>query len=96
MLADKTLFITGASAASGWRLRCAPRATAPTSLSPQRPRSRIRNSSGTIYTAAEEIERAGGKALPLVVDVRDEATVKAALEQTAAKVRRRRHCRQQC
>src|SRR4029077_7104107 len=34
---------------------------------------------------AEEIERAGGKALPLVVDVRDEAMVKDALSQTAAR-----------
>ena len=40
---------------------------------------------GTIYTAAEEIERAGGKALPLVVDVRDEAIVRDALAQTAAR-----------
>ena len=40
---------------------------------------------GTIYTAAEEIERAGGKALPLVVDVRDEAMVKEAIDETAAR-----------
>ena len=39
---------------------------------------------GTIYTAAEDIERAGGKALPLVVDVRDERMVKEALDKTAA------------
>src|ERR1700740_1346747 len=38
---------------------------------------------GTIYTAAEEIERAGGKALPLIVDVRDEASVLDAVEKTA-------------
>ncbi len=38
---------------------------------------------GTIHTAAEEIAKAGGKALPLAVDVRDEAQVKAAIEQTA-------------
>src|ERR1700749_4930046 len=40
---------------------------------------------GTIYTAADEIERAGGRALPLVVDVRDEAMVKEAIDATAAK-----------
>ncbi|MGC1448230.1 MAG: NAD(P)-dependent oxidoreductase, partial [Xanthobacteraceae bacterium] len=39
---------------------------------------------GTIYTAAEEIERAGGKALPLMVDIRDEALVQDALAKTAA------------
>ena len=62
-------------AASGLRSDCAPRATAPMWRS--RPRPRIDPKlPGTIYTAAEEIERAGGKALPLVVDVRDEAMVK--------------------
>jgi citronellol/citronellal dehydrogenase len=39
---------------------------------------------GTIYTAADEIERAGGRALPLVVDVRKDADVLAAVEQTVA------------
>ena len=34
---------------------------------------------GTIYTTAEEIERAGGKALPLEVDIRDESQVAAAV-----------------
>ena len=37
---------------------------------------------GTIYTAAEEIEAAGGTALPFVGDIRDEAQVAAAVEQT--------------
>ena len=36
---------------------------------------------GTIYTAAEEIEQAGGKALPIVGDIRDEAQVEAAVAQ---------------
>ncbi|TDW99870.1 SDR family oxidoreductase [Dinghuibacter silviterrae] len=40
---------------------------------------------GTIYTAAEEIERAGGQALPLVCDIRDEAQINAAVEATVAK-----------
>ncbi|MEK9785123.1 MAG: NAD(P)-dependent oxidoreductase, partial [Gammaproteobacteria bacterium] len=38
---------------------------------------------GTIYTAAEEIEAAGGQALPIITDVRDEAQVKAAVSQAA-------------
>jgi len=38
---------------------------------------------GTIYTAAEEIEAAGGRALPIVGDVRDEASIVGAVEQTA-------------
>ncbi len=37
---------------------------------------------GTIHTAAAEIEAAGGSALPIVGDVRDDATVAAAIEQT--------------
>ena len=34
---------------------------------------------GTIYSAADEIEEAGGKALPVVCDIRDEKAVKAAV-----------------
>ena len=39
---------------------------------------------GTIYTAADEIEAAGGKALPLIVDVRDERSVQDAVNATVA------------
>jgi citronellol/citronellal dehydrogenase len=39
---------------------------------------------GTIHTAAEEIEAAGGRALPLVCDIRDEAAVAGAVEKAAA------------
>ena len=38
---------------------------------------------GTIYTAAEAIEAAGGKALPLVGDIRDDAFVAEAVAKTA-------------
>ena len=55
------------AAASASRSRCARRATAPTSRSPPRPAEPHPKLPGTIYTAAEEIEKAGGKALPLVV-----------------------------
>ncbi|HVG03366.1 MAG TPA: NAD(P)-dependent oxidoreductase, partial [Burkholderiaceae bacterium] len=40
---------------------------------------------GTIYSAAEEIEKAGGKALPCVVDIRDEAQIAAAVAKTVEK-----------
>ncbi|HEY1489317.1 MAG TPA: SDR family NAD(P)-dependent oxidoreductase, partial [Micromonosporaceae bacterium] len=40
---------------------------------------------GTIHTAAAEIEAAGGNALPIVGDVRDENSVAAAVEQTVAR-----------
>lgn len=39
---------------------------------------------GTVYTAAAEIEAAGGKALPLVVDVRDENQIADAVAKTVA------------
>ena len=84
-LAGKTLFITVAS--RGIVLVIALRAAQDganiaIAAKTEKPHPRL---AGTIYTAAEEIERAGGKALPLVVDVRDEATVKDALSQTAAR-----------
>jgi citronellol/citronellal dehydrogenase len=40
---------------------------------------------GTIHTAAAEIEAAGGQALPILGDVRDDSTVAAAVEQTVAR-----------
>jgi hypothetical protein len=36
---------------------------------------------GTIYTAAKDIEAAGGAALPCIVDVRDEQQVQESIEQ---------------
>jgi citronellol/citronellal dehydrogenase len=84
-LAGKTLFITGASRGIGLAiaLRAArDGANIAIAAKTQTPHPKL---AGTIYTAAEEIERAGGKALPIVVDVRDEAVVKDALAQTAAR-----------
>jgi citronellol/citronellal dehydrogenase len=40
---------------------------------------------GTIYTAAEEIEAAGGQALPIVGDVRSDESVQAAVAETVAR-----------
>ena len=84
-LAGKTLFITGASRGIGLAigLRAArDGANVAIAAKTAEPHPKL---AGTIYTAAEEIERAGGKALPLTVDVRDEAMVKDALDQTAAR-----------
>lgn len=84
-LAGKTLFITGASRGIGLAIALrAARDGANIAIAAKtaEPHPKL---AGTIFTAADEIERAGGKALPLVVDVRDEANVKDAIEQTAAK-----------
>ncbi len=40
---------------------------------------------GTVYTTAEEVEAAGGQALPLVVDIRDHERVAEAVAETAAR-----------
>src|ERR1700685_4307638 len=83
-LKGKTLFITGASRGIGLAigLRAArDGANIAIAAKTAEPHPKL---AGTIYSAAEEIERAGGKALPLVVDVRDERVVKEALDKTAA------------
>lgn len=82
-LSGKTLFITGASrgiglaialraARDGARIAIAAKSDQP---HPKLP--------GTIHTAAAEIEAAGGRALPLAVDIRDDDAVQAALQRTA-------------
>ena len=38
------------------------------------------NLPGTIYTAAKEVEEVGGKALPVQCDIRDAASVQAAID----------------
>jgi citronellol/citronellal dehydrogenase len=81
-LRGKTLFITGASrgiglaialraARDGANVAIAAKTTEP---HPKLP--------GTVFSAAEEIEKAGGRALPCVVDIRFEDQVYAAVEKT--------------
>ena len=82
-LAGKTLFITGASRGIGLAiaLRAArDGANIAVAAKTATPHPKL---PGTIHTAAEDIVKAGGQALPLEVDVRDEAAVKAAIERTA-------------
>jgi citronellol/citronellal dehydrogenase len=83
-LKDKTLFITGASRGIGLAigLRAArDGANVAIAAKTETPHPKL---PGTIHTAAEEIEKAGGRALPLVVDVRDEASVKNGIDRAAA------------
>lgn len=84
-LKGKTLFITGASRGIGLAiaLRAAQDgANVAVASKTAEPHPKL---PGTIYTAAEEIEAAGGKALPLIVDVRSEEIVEAAVAQTVEK-----------
>jgi citronellol/citronellal dehydrogenase len=83
-LEGKTLFITGASRGIGLAIALkAARDGANIAIAAktEAPHPKL---SGTIYSAAQEVEQAGGRALPLVVDVRDEQGVKNAIEKAAA------------
>jgi citronellol/citronellal dehydrogenase len=78
-LSGKTLFITGASRGIGKAigLRAArDGARVVIAAKTEMPHPKL---PGTIHTAAEEIERAGGRALPIAVDIRDEAEVERAV-----------------
>ena len=84
-LAGKTLFVTGASRGIGLAIALrAARDGANVAIAAKtaEPHPKL---PGTIYTAAEEIEAAGGQALPLIVDVREETSVQAAVDATVAR-----------
>ena len=83
-LAGKTLFITGASRGIG--LAIALRAARDGANVAIAAKSGVPNPRlpGTIHSAAAEIEAAGGRALALQVDVREEAAVQEAVERTVA------------
>jgi citronellol/citronellal dehydrogenase len=84
-LRGKTLFITGASRGIGLAigLRAArDGANVVIAAKTAEPHKKL---PGTIYSAAEEIEKAGGHALPIVVDVREPDSVKAAVEAAVEK-----------
>jgi len=81
-LKDKTLFISGASRGIGLAIALrAARDGANVALIAKtaEPHPRL---DGTVFTAAEQIEAAGGRALPIVGDIRDETQVTTAVERT--------------
>jgi len=83
-LHGKTLFITGGSRGIGLAIAlkaAADGANVAIAAKTVEPHPKLE---GTIHTAAAEIEKAGGRALALQVDVQEEDQVKAALEKTAA------------
>jgi citronellol/citronellal dehydrogenase len=84
-LNGKTIFISGASRGIGLAIarRCAADgANVAIAAKTAEPNPKL---PGTIYSAAEEIEKAGGKCLPLQVDIREEQQVVEAARQTAEK-----------
>jgi len=83
-LKGKTLFITGGSRGIGLAIAlkaAADGANVAIAAKTVEPHPKLE---GTIHTAAAEIEKAGGRALALAVDVREEAQVKSGIEQTVA------------
>jgi citronellol/citronellal dehydrogenase len=80
-LRGKTLFITGGSRGIGKAigLRAAKDgANVAVAAKTAQPHPKL---PGTIYTAAEEIEKAGGRALPVLMDVRFEDQIRAAVDE---------------
>ena len=83
-LKDKTLFITGGSRGIGLAIaKRAARDGARIAIAAKtsEPHPKLE---GTIHTAAKEIQAAGGQALPIVCDIRDEEQVQRAVAQTVA------------
>jgi citronellol/citronellal dehydrogenase len=84
-LKGKTLFITGASRGIGLAIAVrAARDGANVAVAAKtaEPHPKLE---GTIHTAAAEIEKAGGRALPLVCDIRYEEQVEDAVAKTVAR-----------
>ena len=83
-LSGKTLFITGASRGIG--LAIALRAARDGANIVIAAKSSVANPklTGTIYSAAEAVEQAGGKALAVKCDIREEDQVQSAVAQAVA------------
>ena len=84
-LTDRTVFMSGGSRGIGLAIAkrlAAEGANVAFVAKTDQPHPKL---PGTIHTAAEEIEEAGGKALPILGDVRDEDQVAKAVEQTVEK-----------
>lgn len=76
-LSGKTLFITGASRGIGLAIALRAARDGANIVIAAKTAEAHPKLEGTIFTAAEAVEKAGGKALPLQLDIRDDAAVEA-------------------
>jgi citronellol/citronellal dehydrogenase len=83
LLNGKTLFITGASRGIGLAIALRAARDGANIVIAAKTADAHASLPGTIYTAAAEFEAAGGKALPLVCDIRDDQAVAAAVAEAA-------------
>ncbi|XP_032491847.1 hydroxysteroid dehydrogenase-like protein 2 isoform X1 [Phocoena sinus] len=84
-LAGCTVFITGASRGIGKAIALKAAKDGANIVIAAKTAQAHPKLAGTIYSAAEEIKAAGGKALPCVVDVRDEQQISSAVEKAVEK-----------
>ncbi|XP_012929249.1 hydroxysteroid dehydrogenase-like protein 2 isoform X2 [Heterocephalus glaber] len=84
-LAGCTIFITGASRGIGKAIALKAAKDGANIVIAAKTAQSHPKLPGTIFTAAEEIEAAGGKALPCIVDVRDEQQISSAVEKAVKK-----------
>ncbi|KAM9801013.1 hydroxysteroid dehydrogenase-like protein 2 [Neosynchiropus ocellatus] len=84
-LAGLTLFITGASRGIGKAIALKAARDGANIVIAAKTAEPHPKLPGTIYTAAKEVEEAGGRALPCVVDIRDERQVGEAVQKTIEK-----------
>ena len=84
-LKDKVIFMTGGSRGIGLSIAlkaAADGAKVAIAAKTVEPHPKLE---GTIFTAAEEIEKAGGEALPVQCDIRFEESIQSAVDQTVEK-----------